>query len=153
MRIYNQKKVKLFLNKRLKEGDASARLLRMALEIETRQENAIKHPKCEIIGNKMEDACKAYLDNLKKYGLRYGMIYTWEEPLPVVIIAELPNGSTIAYRCSHDLKWADVPQYTSEWDHDFDSNRAKIEQNIIELYADEIYDCMSDEASVQLALF
>ena len=145
MSKFLQKELKLFLNKKAKQGDVNAILLRVALEIETRQENALKYPNYKIIGNKMEDACKAYLDHSKKYGLKYGMLYRWEEPLPVSIIATLPNGNTIAYRCSNDLKWSDIPQYMGDWNHDFNNNRAKIEQNIIELYGDEICDYMIDE--------
>lgn len=140
-----QRAIKKFLTRKLKMGDSSALLLRVALEIESRCDNAKKYPNYKIIGNKMEDACKAYLNHLKNHGLNYGLIYTGEKPLPFTIIGELPNGSTIAYRCSEDYKWRDVPLYVGEWDQDSDNNREKIERNITELYGDEIYDCLTND--------
>lgn len=144
MRINNstisQKKVKHFLNKLSENGDSIATILRSALEVETHQDYVNRYPDDSKIGNNMEVKCKEYLDVLKANGLCYGKIETWGSPLPVTIIGTLPDGNTIAYRCSKDTKWNDVPRYVGMWDGDFKGNRAKIEQNILAIYGDALYD-------------
>ena len=133
--IISQKKVKHFLNKLSRNGDSLATILRSALEVETWQDSVNKCPYDSKIGNNMEVKCKAYLDLLKANGLSYGKIETWCGPLPVIIIGTLPDGNTIAYRS----KWDNVPVYNGDWDKDFKNNRAKIEQNILAVYGDELY--------------
>lgn len=144
MRINNrtitQQKVKHFLNKLSANGDSIATILRSALEVETYQDCVNKHPEDSRVGNNMEVKCKEYLDVLKANGLCYGKIETWCSSLPVTIIATLPDGNTVAYRCSQDTKWKDVPNYVEMWDGDFQGNRAKIEQNILAIYGDALYD-------------
>ena len=136
----SQQVIKHFLNKSSKNGDSIAAVLRSALEVETWQDYVNKYPYDSKIGNNMEVKCKEYLDVLKANGLCYGKIETWCSPLPVTIIGTLPDGNTIAYRCSQDTKWNDVPNYVEMWDGDFQGNRAKIEQNILAIYGDALYD-------------
>ena len=144
MRINNrtitQQKVKHFLNKLSANGDSVATILRSALEVETYQDCVNKHPEDSRVGNNMEAKCKEYLDVLKANGLCYGKIESRRKTLPVTIIGALPDGNTIAYRCSKDTKWDDMPKFVGVGDGDFKGNRDKIEQNIRAVYGDELYD-------------
>ena len=83
---------------------------------------------------------KQFLDVLRAYGLCYGKIISRRKYLPVTIIGTLPNGKTIAYCCSRDTKWDNVPLYNGNWDKDIKNNRVKIEQNIIDVYGDILYE-------------
>lgn len=146
--------LKRFLTRLSKEGVREAKVLRSALEVQSKQENVEKYPQDSDIGNDMEVECRAFLDILKSNGLWFGRQYVQGRPLPVTIIACLPDGSTIAYRCSYDTKWKDVPVYKGPWDMDFDSNRSKIERNIFNLYGDLINaECDFSEPSHTLPLF
>jgi hypothetical protein len=150
----SQKKVKHFLNKLSGNGDAIATVLRSALEVETWQDSVNKYQCDSKIGNNMEVKCKEYLDVLKATGLPYGKIETWCSPLPVTIIGSLPDGNTVAYRCSQDAKWNHVPKYIGVWDGDFQGNRAKIEQNILAIYGDQLYDIADPDNELrELPLF
>lgn len=110
-RTITQQKVKHFLNKLSKNSDNTATILRLALEVESMQDNVNKFPDHSQIGNAMETKCKQFLDVLKAYGLCYGKIISRRKYLPVTIIGTLPNGKTIAYCCSRDTKWDNVPLY------------------------------------------
>lgn len=136
----SQQVVKHFLNKSSKNGDSIAAVLRSALEVETWQDYVNKYPYDSKIGNNMEVKCKEYLDVLKANGLCYGKIISRRKYLPVTIIGTLPNGKTIAYCCSRDTKWDNVPLYNGNWDKDIKNNRVKIEQNIIDVYGDILYE-------------
>ena len=156
MKISNHKMVKKFLIELAEMGDKNATLLLVAFEIENRRDNAVKYPDIKNAWNLAEDACKAYLRHCMNYNMKCGKIKVDEGQLPYIIIGTLPNGNTIAYRCSEDLKWHDVPLYQGGWDYQCDNNRRKIEQNIIELYEDCIRDYLSEEddaPSVQYSLF
>ena len=139
-RTITQQKVKHFLNKLSKNSDNTATILRLALEVETMQDNVNKYPDHSKIGNAMETKCKQFLDVLKVYGLRYGKIISRRKYLPMTIVGTLPNGKTIAYCCSRDSKWDNVPVYNGDWDKDFKNNRVKLEQNIIDVYGDILYE-------------
>ena len=136
----SQQVVKHFLNKSSKNGDSIAAVLRSALEVETWQDYVNKYPYDSKIGNNMEVKCKEYLDVLKANGLCYGKIISRRKYLPMTIIGTLPNGKTIAYCCSRDTKWDNVPLYNGDWDKDIKNNRVKIEQNIIDVYGDILYE-------------
>lgn len=139
-RTITQQKVKHFLNKLSKNSDNTATILRLALEVESMQDNVNKFPDHSQIGNAMETKCKQFLDVLRAYGLCYGKIISRRKYLPVTIIGTLPNGKTIAYCCSRDTKWDNVPLYNGNWDKDIKNNRVKIEQNIIDVYGDILYE-------------
>ena len=136
----SQQVVKYFLNKSSKNGDSIAAVLRSALEVETWQDYVNKYPYDSKIGNNMEVKCKEYLDVLRANGLCYGKIISRRKYLPVTIIGTLPNGKTIAYCCSRDTKWDNVPLYNGNWDKDIKNNRVKIEKNIIDVYGDILYE-------------
>lgn len=136
-------KTKRFLKKKADDGDSRAALLRCALDIETKQRQINRYKEGSFytrqIGNQMEDLCLELLDKASALGYNIGQIQDGaDEKLPVVIIAELQTGTTVAYRCSRDRKWNNIPQYAGEWDGNISENASRIETCILEYYEDDI---------------
>ena len=136
-------KAKRFLRKKANAGDPNADLLRCALNIETTQRQ-INHSDpnsfyCRQTGNRMEDLCLELLNKASALGYNIGQIQDRsDEKLPVIIIAELPSGATVSYRCSRDHKWNNVPNYVGVWDGNINDNARRIEMCIWENYKDDI---------------
>lgn len=136
-------RTKRFLAKKIKEGDTKAQVLRHALDAE---KMSIDLPKYQgsykmsrTIGFNLDKECFKMIGMVLFYGYSGGIIRDdSDKETPIIAIAELPNGETVAFRCADDEMWRHIPKYEKSWDNDFNDNLMKIERNILELYQEEI---------------
>ena len=136
-------RTKLFLGRKLKSGDSKAEVLRYALDAEKTsldlQRYHDSYMMSRTIGFNLDKECWKLIGMARTYGYEAGIIRdNSNKETPIIAIAELPNGATIAFRCADDDMWRGISKYEKPWDNDFDSNLIKIESNILELYQDEI---------------
>jgi hypothetical protein len=136
-------RTKLFLGRRLKSGDSKAEVLRYALDAEKTsldlQRYHDSYMMSRTIGFNLDKECWKLIGMARTYGYEAGIIRdNSNKETPIIAIAELPNGATVAFRCADDDMWKGISKYAKSWDNDFDSNLSKIESNILELYQDEL---------------
>lgn len=136
-------RTKRFLGGKLKAGDSKAEVLRYALDAEKTSIDLQKYHDSYMmsrtIGFNLDKECWKLIGMARTYGYEAGIIRdNSNKDTPIIAIAELPNGATIAFRCADDDMWRGISNYEKPWDNDFDSNLVKIESNILELYQDEI---------------
>ena len=136
-------RTKRFLGKKLKAGDSKAEVLRYALDAEKTSIDLQKYHDSYVmyrtIGFNLDNECWKLIEMARTYGYEAGIIRdNGNKETPIIAIAELPNGATVAFRCADDDMWKGISKYEKTWDNDFDSNLSKIEHNILELYQDEI---------------
>lgn len=136
-------KTKRFLAKKLEAGDNQAEILRYALDaVKTSidlQKYQSSYKMYRTIGFSLDKECWELIGMALTYGYSGGIIRDdSNKETPIIAIAELPNGETVAFRCADDDMWRYTPKYEKSWDNDFDSNLTKIERNILDLYHDEI---------------
>ena len=136
-------RTKRFLGNKLKSGDSKAEVLRYALDAEksaidlSRFQSSYKYSRK--IGYNLDKECWKLIGMARTYGYEAGIIRdNSNKETPIIAIAELPNGATVAFRCADDDMWKGISKYEKTWDNDFDSNLSKIESNILSLYRDEI---------------
>jgi hypothetical protein len=136
-------RTKLFLGRKLKSGDSKAEVLRYALDAEKTSLDLQRYHDSYLmsrtIGFNLDKECLKLIGMARTYGYEAGIIRdNSNQETPIIAIAELPNGATIAFRCADDDMWRGISKYEKPWDNDFDSNLVKIESNILELYQNEI---------------
>lgn len=136
-------RTKRFLGGKLKAGDSKAEVLRYALDAEKTSLDLQKYHDSYMmsrtIGFNLDKQCWKLVGMARTYGYEAGIIRdTSIKETPIIAIAELPNGNTVAFRCADDDMWQGISKYEKSWDNDFDSNLSKIESNILGLYQDEI---------------
>lgn len=133
------RKVKCFLNKKIKQGDKLALVYRKALE-------------CEDVNITAKDTNYYYRDKVyfkktqlilelieiaKTYNYTYGYQTSDIRNVDHVIFFELPNMEQISWHNNlDDIK--DIPQYNKPWDEKVNSTLYKIEDAINHTYGDEI---------------
>lgn len=134
------RKTKLFLNRKVKQGDKVAEMLRTALE--TEDENikakdnwyyaeAHYNRKKELI-DKLITLCN---DNKVVYGIQVAN----NRDTDYIIYFELPHCEQISFH--NNFKTVeDLPLYEKEWDGKKNSTLPKIEQAILSCYGEEIND-------------
>lgn len=135
------RKVKLFLNKKMKEGDRNAMILRTALEAEDANINAKKYfgdykiRYYEVKHARIQDLLLLYYDSPDlSYG--YQEYAGWDTNH--IVYFELPgSGEQISFHCNlHYLN--NIPVYGKQWDGQVNSTLPKIEDDIMRLYGKEI---------------
>lgn len=136
-------RTKLFLGRKLKSGDSKAEVLRYALDAEKTSLDLQRYHDSYLmsrtIGFNLDKECLKLIGMARTYGYEAGIVRdNSNKETPIIAIAELPNGATVAFRCADDDMWKGISKYEKSWDNDFDSNLVKIESNILELYQDEI---------------
>lgn len=136
-------RTKRFLGRKLEAGDSKAEVLRYALDAEKTSIDLQKYHDSYMmsrtIGFNLDKESWKLIGMARTYGYEAGIIRdNSNQETPIIAIAELPNGATIAFRCADDDMWQGISKYEKPWDNDFDSNLVKIESNILELYQDEI---------------
>lgn len=142
------RKIKLFLNKKIKEGDIIAKLYRMALEIEDKNITAKKIMN-KYHGYGYEYADKVYAEKHKLIRELIGLcidndiIYGYQVcddiSTNAIIYFELPNMEQISFHDSMSKeeieKWN---IYLKEWDGKKNSTLRKIEKTILEKYKNDL---------------
>lgn len=129
------RKLKLFLNKKLKEGDLNAQIFRIALEIEDyniQAKKAYGEYKDKIYYSK-ECAILALIEIFRDNGLCYGYQKSDSYSTKNVIFFELPNTEQISFHINADLPNY-VPLYDKEWDGKINSTLDKIEDGLLKTY-------------------
>ena len=134
------RKLKLFLNKLIKEGDTVAEIFRTALEIE--DENIVakqnryyadKHyaKKEELIG-KLVDLCL-------KENVLFGIQNVDGRETNHIMYFELPHCQQISFHCTLDQNTIEkCPLYEKEWDKQVNTTLPKLERAINEIYGETI---------------
>lgn len=132
------RKVKLYLNKLIKEGDKKAEMYRKALEIEDANIMAKRYfyyadthyeTKKKLI-NELIDLCE---ENDVIYGVQETDDYSCKHK----IYFELPNCQQISFHNTFD-NFYDLPKYKKEWDGQINSTLNKLEEAILFNYGDAI---------------
>lgn len=136
-------KTKRFLGKKIDSSDNRAEVLKCALSAEKMSVDLLKcqesYKLSRVAGYNFDKECWRLIGIARSYGCYGGIIRdNSNKETPIIAIAELPSGETVAFRCAEDDMWKYTPKYEKSWDNDFNSNFAKIERNILELYQDEI---------------
>ena len=134
------RKLKLFLNKKRKEGDLLAAIYRTALEAEDANINAKKYfgeyseqyySLKELMIWQLIGLCRAC--GITSYGYQNN-----DTPFPKhIIYFDLPGCEQISFHCTVKSEWA-VPKYTGSWDGQTVSTLPKLERAINNRYGLEI---------------
>lgn len=113
------RKIKLFLNKQIKNGDNNARLYRLALEIEDKNiqaKNVYYYYKDKVYHQKhlfileLAKACK-------DYGVTYGVQKSDNYSANCIFFFELPNMEQISFHTNLSCdEFHNYPTYNKEWD-------------------------------------
>lgn len=132
------RKVKLFLNKKVKEGDILSKAYRIALETEDENVKAKENlyysdyhyaKKKELI-NELIELCE-------EQDYTYGVQNTDNYSTRHIIYFELPNCEQISFHNTFkDI--SELPKYEKNWDGKVNSTLPKLEQAITITYKDEI---------------
>jgi len=134
------RKLKLFLNKKIREGDILAGIFRTALEAEDANINAKKYfgdyseryyaVKENMIGQ-LIGLCRAC--GITSYGYQNN-----DSPFPKhIMYFDLPGCEQISFHCTVKSEWA-VPKYSGSWDGQTVSTLPKLERAINNRYGLEI---------------
>lgn len=134
------RKVKLFLNQKIKKGDNLAKLLRVAIELADVNVSAKKY-----WGNFKRDYYSRKHDLLLELShiyqdrgdLDYGYQYNPGRLTTHILYFELPNGEQISFHCTLSNPKS-IPQYTKEWDRQENSTFVKLERAVELCYGDEL---------------
>ena len=150
-----QKRIKLFLNKKIKQGDKVAELYRTALELENCNINAKRYggsytykemyyKRKEEYIKQLTQLCAAYVESggVLDYGYVREKCYSTND----IIYFELPNMEQISYHTNLTKKQREaIPKYTKEWDHKEYSSLTKIENAIEATYCAELDEVYKDD--------
>ncbi len=135
------RKVKLFLNRKIKQGDTKARILRVALEAEDANISAkqywgdYKYKYYEKKADKIHDLISLYE---KDQTLVFGYQDYKGRETNHIIYFELPDsGEQISFHCTLS-KTDDIPVYGKAWDGVQNSTLPQIEKDIELLYGEEL---------------
>ena len=133
------RKLKNFLNRKIKEGDEVAKLYRQALQTEDANISAKKYynysddyyeEKSRLI-DELLGMCASRSD--VKFGYQDN-----DEDFPAhIVYFELPGCEQISFHCDL-LHPSEVPQYDGQWDGRTNSTLPKLEAAILKLYGEEI---------------
>jgi hypothetical protein len=134
------RKVKLFLNKKVKKGDSLALFFRTALELEDANISAKKYYgdyRRHYYDKKEELLQKLIVLSKDNPNIVYGYQNHKTPVTSQIIYFELPNYQQISFHCNlKDLN--NLPKYNGKWDEQENSTLQKIELAIQEVYGDEI---------------
>lgn len=138
------RKVKLMLNKKIKEHDKIAELYRLALEVEDCNISAKKYRgsyKLDYYEKKTEklkelvDLCLIYNDEHEENKVIYGKEMSSGRETNAILYFELPGCEQISFHTSLSKNDASgIPNYGKAWDGKVNSTMWKLEQAINELY-------------------
>lgn len=136
-------RTKRFLGRKIDAGDNMAAVLKCALSAEKMSIDLPKYQSSYTLSRKTgfnyDKECWKLIGIARSFGYSGGIVHDYSnKETPIIVIAELPSGETVAFRCADDDMWRYTPKYEKSWDNDFDSNLTKIERNILDLYRDEI---------------
>lgn len=123
------RKVKLFLNKKIKEGDIIAEIYRTALETE---DNNIKakdsyFPYSDKLYGKKEECIDKLIALYQTTDFKYGFNDADLRENMYVVFFKLPLGSQISF---HSTVKRDIPSFDEEWDGKVNSTLDKIEKEM-----------------------
>lgn len=150
------KKVKLFLNARIKEGDMTAEMVRLLLEAETCNINAKKYYsdyRSRYYDEKYDNVNKllSFLFSHKELSVKSGFQKSDVPPAYYIVYFEHPSFGQISFHCnisSGNLIFA--TPYENDWDGLPDSSLLKIWYFIDKKYGKEIRkkyeDCLTEES-------
>lgn len=134
------RRVKLFLNSRIKKNDILAKLYRLALEIEDNNIQAkdnfyyslYYYQKKENLIAEMVQICK---NNKYIFGIQESDV----KAANAIIYFELPYCEQISFHCNiKDNIKASYPPYNKEWDRKINSTLYKLENPILNQYGEEL---------------
>lgn len=135
------RKVKLFLNRKIKQGDTKAQILRIALEAEDANISAknywgdYKYQYYEKKADKIRELISLYE---KDKTLVFGYQNFKGRETNHIIYFELPDsGEQISFHCTLP-KTDGIPVYGKDWDGIQNSTLPKIEKDIELLYEEEL---------------
>lgn len=135
------RKVKLFLNRKIKQGDTKAQILRIALEAKDANISAkqywddYKYQYYEKKADKIHDLISLYE---KDQTLVFGYQIFQGRETNHIIYFELPDsGEQISFHCTLP-KTDGIPVYGKDWDGIQNSTLPKIEKDIELLYGEEL---------------
>ncbi|MBP3662478.1 MAG: hypothetical protein J6J25_05165 [Bacteroidales bacterium] len=134
------RKIKVFLNQKVKRGDKVAELLRVALELNDVNVSAKRYwgDYKRDYYSKKEDLIRELNHLYRENGeLDYGYHYEPGRLTTHIMYYELPNGQQISFHCK---LWdtTKIPLYGKEWDRLENSTYQKLECAIMEIYGNEI---------------
>lgn len=131
------RKVKLFLNKQIKNNDINAELYRMALEVEDYNIQAkecrgkFRDKKYNVKHRKIMEL----IDLCEKYGVKYGVEMKKERLSNAIFYFELPEMRQISFHTTLNNNDLDkYPKYDKEWDGEINSTLNKIEETLNAVY-------------------
>ena len=134
------RKIKVFLNQKVKKGDKIAELLRVALELNDVNVSAKRYwgDYKRDYYSKKEDLIRDLNHLYRENGeLDYGYHYNPGRLTTHIMYYELPNGQQISFHCTlRDT--TKIPLYGKEWDRLENSTYQKLECAIMEMYGNEI---------------
>lgn len=134
------RKLKLFLNRLIKEGDKTAAILRTALEIE--DENIVAKQNWYYSAkhyDKKEEYIKKLIDLCLELNVPFGIQNKKGRETSQIIYFELPHCEQISFHCNLSKEVANkCPKYTKPWDKKINSTLPKLERAINEIYGEKI---------------
>jgi hypothetical protein len=133
------RKLKLFLNKLIKQGDTTAALYRTVLEAEDfniKAKDTRLDYKEKVYEKKHEEIHKL-IELCREYGVTFGKQLSDVRDTRYVVYFELPNMEQISFHTDL-IDAGKIPDYTKEWDGKRCSTLGKIENAINFRYRDRI---------------
>lgn len=123
------RKVKLMLNKKIKQGDFTAKIYRVALELQDYNIKAkgAPFPYSEKMYAKKEDLIDKLIELYKNIQLPFGRSEDKNKRVSFIVYFDLPLGNQISF---HSTIKRDVPLYGKEWDGLVNSTLYKLEKEI-----------------------
>ena len=136
-----QRRVKLFLNRLVNQGDQTARMYRLALEIEgvnlAAKKALMKYHSDYHSYDRKEGMLRELMDVCKAQGVCYGQQRSTAPAATHVIYFDLPGCEQISFHTNmHDA--ATIPAYDGEWDGKRCSTMGKLEAAIWTRYEQEL---------------
>lgn len=131
------RKVKLFLNKQIKQGDTDAKLYRLALEAEDKNITAknTSIPYQEKVYNEKKRLIMQLANECRLLGLNYGYQKCENYSCDYILYFELPNMEQISFHTNLTKdELANIPQYDKEWDKKECSTLNKIEETLSKMF-------------------
>ena len=131
------RKVKLLLNKQIKQGDTYAKLYRLALEAEDKNITAknTSIPYQEKVYNEKKRLIMQLANECRLLGLNYGYQKCENYSCDYILFFELPNMEQISFHTNLTKdELTNIPLYDKEWDKKECSTLNKIEETLTEVY-------------------
>lgn len=123
------RKVKLMLNKKIKQGNFTAKIYRVALELQDYNIKAkgAPFPYSEKMYAKKEDLIDKLIELYKNIQLPFGRSEDKNKRVSFIVYFDLPLGNQISF---HSTIKRDIPLYRKEWDGLVNSTLDKLEKEI-----------------------